>query len=123
MTRKTVLIVEDESIVALDLKQRLIRMGFDVLDIVSSAESALQAVARTTPDLIFLDIRLKGDVDGVKLGMQLRRSLAVPIIFLTAMTDSETMRRARAVRPAGFLIKPFDQHQLQAVVDRAEKWN
>ncbi|RME79335.1 MAG: response regulator, partial [Chloroflexi bacterium] len=108
MTRKTVLIVEDESIVALDLKQRLIRMGFDVLDIVSSAESALQAVARTTPDLIFLDIRLKGDVDGVKLGMQLRRSLGVPIIFLTAMTDSETMRRARAVRPAGFLIKPFD---------------
>ncbi len=103
----SILIVEDEGLIALDLKKRLEQAGYTVQAIVDNAEEALESAERLEPSLILMDIRLHGGVDGVETADRIRKRLHIPVIFVTAHADRETLNRARITEPFGYIVKPF----------------
>jgi len=119
VTKGTILVVEDESIVAMDLQQRLIGMGYSVPATAATGHDALKKVADFHPDLVLMDIRLRGDMDGIEAAEQIRDLLDVPPLYLTAYTDEETLRRAKITEPFGYLVKPFDERTLRSTVEMA----
>jgi two-component system, response regulator PdtaR len=115
-----VMIVEDEVITAMATKAMLKRLGHEVLALVSSGEAALEAFRRQRPDLVFMDIRLEGEMDGIETARLLRRDADVPVVFLSAYTDDHTRCRAAATCPFAFLPKPLDEFDLHALMDRLQ---
>ena len=107
MKKKSVLIVEDEPIIAADLKDRLIDLGYEIMASVDSGEEALQQVRDKAPDIILMDVHLAGKLDGVETALQLRKTTSAPLIFLTSNSDDATFRRARQAKPQAFISKPF----------------
>ncbi|MES2683563.1 MAG: EAL domain-containing protein [Pseudomonadota bacterium] len=119
MPAHRILIVEDERIVALNLQQRLTKLGYEVVGRAASSAEAL-ALARTTrPDLVLMDIHIEGDVDGVDTAAQLLAELKLQVIYLTAYSEDLTLERARATQPYGYLIKPFSERELHATLQMA----
>jgi PAS domain S-box-containing protein len=114
-----VLIVEDEPIIALDLKQEIEQLGYEVVGVAESAEEALVAAEIHQPDLALLDIRLAGDVDGIQTAKMLRKLFDVAGIFLTLYTDEATLDRAVQELPYGYLTKPFQSGELKATLKTA----
>ncbi|GAB4576362.1 MAG: hypothetical protein Kow0077_32380 [Anaerolineae bacterium] len=115
-----ILIVEDEAIPALDLKHTLHAMGYEVVSWVTTGEQSITDSERQPPDLILMDIRLAGAMDGIEAARQLRLSHpGVPIVYITANNDPETIRRATDTAPAGFISKPFTQSMLREVMLKA----
>ncbi|MBI5504207.1 MAG: sigma 54-interacting transcriptional regulator [Deltaproteobacteria bacterium] len=114
-----ILVVEDESIVAVDLAARLQRLGHQVVGTARSADEAYRIAAAHKPDLVLMDIRLEGEEDGVSVGTRIRHDLDVAVVFLTAYADSRTLERARQAAPLGYIIKPFDQRDLEVTVSVA----
>ncbi len=113
MSKPTILIVEDEPLIADDIAETLEANGFTVCDIVDEAEDALNAVAKYSPDLALLDINIEGDQDGISLAEQ----LSIPFIFLTSYYDKATLERAGKTNPSGYLVKPFQENDLIANVE------
>ena len=112
-----ILIVEDEAITALDLEGILEDLGFSVLDTADSAKSAIEALGSSTPDLILMDIKIKGDVDGIDLAKLVRSKYpTIPIIFITSFSDEHTLSRAAEINPNGYIIKPFDVDEIKKSV-------
>ncbi|WP_298820307.1 response regulator [Chloroflexus sp.] len=111
-----VLIVEDELIIAQDLSQTLRRIGHSVLDVVTSGEAALITVARQQPDLVLMDIRLSGAMDGIEAARQIYSRWGVPVVFLTAHADDQTVREALLAEPWAYLLKPFDERELEVAI-------
>lgn len=111
-----VLIVEDELIIAQDLSQTLRRIGHSVADVVTSGEAALAAVARQPPDLVLMDIRLSGAMDGIEAARQIYSRWGVPVVFLTAHADDQTLREALLAEPWAYLLKPFDERELEVAI-------
>ncbi len=116
MSREKILIVEDERIVALEIRERLIELGYQVLDILSSGEKVLKALNSIEPDVILLDIMLEGTMDGIETGKIIREKYGIPFIFLTAYSDELTMRRAMATGPFSYLRKPFEEFELASAL-------
>ncbi len=114
-----ILIVEDESIVAMSLRRHLERLGFIVTDIADNCEDALQMAADTPPDLIMMDIIIQGDRDGIETARALRAVQDVPIVFLTAHSDDSTLNRAKQTLPYGYLVKPFEERELKTTIELA----
>jgi len=114
-----ILIVEDESIVALDIKDKLEHLGYNVLAIVSSGERAIEEVKKNQPDLILMDIILKGEIDGIETARQIRKCFDIPIIYLTAHSDEQTLKRAKVTEPFGYIIKPFVDDDLKSAIEIA----
>jgi CheY-like chemotaxis protein len=114
--KKKILIVEDEMIIAEDLKRLLLKSGYDVTDIVTSGEAALNAVKESKPDLIFMDIVIEGEINGIDAAKQIHDKYKMPIIFLTAWSDDETLEDAGKSDPYGYLLKPVNEKELQATV-------
>jgi PAS domain S-box-containing protein len=115
-----ILIVEDESIVALDLKLQLLDLGYDVVGIAASGPEALRLAASEQPDLVLMDVRLQGEMTGIEAAAKLRESPAPPpLIYLTSHSDGETVRRAAATAPYGYLTKPFQINELRAGIEVA----
>jgi PAS domain S-box-containing protein len=110
------LIVEDESIVALDLRQELEEFGCEITGLAESAEAALMSVEECRPDLVLMDIKIDGAMDGIETARQLRRVYKVPVVFLTSHCDKLTLDRAARELPYGYLIKPFKSRELQATM-------
>ena len=119
MEKCRVLIVEDENIVALDLCRRLAHLGYEIVGTAASADSALKLVERKYPDIILMDIRIKGNVDGIQLSENVHRDFNIPVIFLTAYAEEATLVRARATRPYGYLLKPFSERELHVAIQIA----
>lgn len=119
MESAQVMLVEDESLVALSLEKKLIGLGYVVPAVASSGEEAIQKAMECRPDIILMDIRLKGEMDGVTAARQIREELDLPIVYLTAYSDSTTIERAKATEPFGYLIKPFDERELFTTVEMA----
>jgi len=119
MTVPRILIVEDESIVALDLKEHLIESGYDPVDMVDDGVSACERALELRPDLVLMDIHLPGEMDGVEAADRIRGELDIPVVFLTAYADDQTLKRAREAEPYGYLVKPFDAKQLQTTIGLA----
>lgn len=116
MARERVLIVEDETIVQLHLSSIVERLGYEVSGLARSADEALESVRRAPPDFILMDIRLDGAQDGIALAQQIRMTRDVPIIYLTAYADEETVARARQTEPAAYLTKPFTEESVRATL-------
>ena len=113
-----ILIVEDESIVALDVKDKLERLGYNVLAIVSSGEKAIEEIMKVQPDLVLMDIVLKGEMDGVETAIKIRDHFDIPIIYLTAHSDERTLKRAEITEPFSYIIKPFADEDLQNAIEK-----
>jgi PAS domain S-box-containing protein len=111
-----ILVVEDEAIVALDIRAELESMAYEVCGIADTADRALALARATRPGLALVDIRLKGPVDGITLAGQLRQELHVPVIFLTSYSDEENVLRATQTMPFGYLTKPFQAKELRAAI-------
>lgn len=107
-----VLIVEDEKIIARDIEQTLGELGYHVIGIVDTAEEAVRRALDERPDLILMDIHLRGEMDGIQAAEQIHQQIDVPVVFLTAFADEGTLARARAAAPYGYVLKPFDDRDL-----------
>ncbi len=119
MDKKTILIVEDEPIIALEIRETLIRLGYDVPQAISSGEEALAAVKLHKPHLLLMDIRLGGFQDGIETASKLESDYSIPVIFLSAYSDDAVVRRAAQARAYGFLVKPFDERSLRTTIEIA----
>jgi two-component system cell cycle sensor histidine kinase/response regulator CckA len=118
-TSTSVLVVEDESIVALDISSRLKKLNYYVAAIVSTGESAISRARELQPDIILMDIRLKGDMDGIDAATQIQTEFNIPVIYLTAYADEATLQRAKITTPYGYLLKPFEERELHTTIEMA----
>ncbi len=114
-----ILLAEDENIAARYLKQSLTRMGYDITGLVQSGEEVLEKVAENPPDLILMDITLSGKIDGISAAQQLHSRFDIPIIYITASTDSDVFKRAKLTEPYAYLIKPYELNQLNNTIEIA----
>jgi CheY-like chemotaxis protein len=119
MSHAKILVFEDESIVALDISNRLKRQGYHVACLPTFGKDAVEQVALMRPDLILMDIGLKGMVDGIEAAQRIRSSFDIPLIFLTAYSDKITLARALQADPSGYLTKPFEESELKRVITEA----
>ncbi len=119
MDSTKILVVEDEPVVARDLQLSLERLGYAVPATASSGEEALRKARDCSPDLVLMDIVLKGRMDGVETAQNLQRQLNIPVVYLTAYADPHTVERAKSTAPLGYLLKPFQPTDLQRTVEVA----
>jgi signal transduction histidine kinase len=117
--RRSVLIVEDEQIVALDLQQTLRGLGYEVFAIAATADEAISRVSERRPDLVLMDIRIKGKRDGIETAEELNDRFSIPVVFLTAHADAGTIERAKLVEPWGYLVKPVKVAELHGIIELA----
>jgi DNA-binding LytR/AlgR family response regulator len=114
-----VLVVEDESIVRKDIEQTLKGLGYQVVSTVDNGEDAIEAASKYRPDVILMDIMLKGDLNGIAAAEEIKRTVDVPILFLTAYADRGTLSEAKLAEPHGYILKPFKDVDLQTGVEMA----
>jgi len=120
MNRKaTVLIVEDELIIAQNIERYLLHLQYDVMGICSSSVDVRSALLEERPDVVLMDIRIEGSEDGVALADWLYREQDIPVVFLTALMDEETLQRAKITQPFGYIVKPFSQRELHIALEIA----
>ncbi len=117
--QKKVLIVEDEGIVALSIRETLKKLGYVVTGICATGEDAIQKTGETLPDVVLMDIHLKGDMDGISATEKISSLYDIPVIYLTAYTDDETLNRAMKTRPHSYLVKPFNERELYSNIEFA----
>ncbi len=119
MMNTRIMVVEDEHIVALNLKKKLTRLGYEITALAASGQQALERVAANRPDLILMDINISGDEDGIETASRIPEELHIPVIYLTAYSGDETIERARATKPYGYILKPFSERELHATIQMA----
>jgi two-component system, response regulator PdtaR len=114
-----VLVVEDDTVLALDIQMRLHLLGYEVPAILSTGEAAVAEVERDPPDFVMMDIMLRGKTEGTEAALEIHRRFHIPIIFLTAYTDEKTIMKAKLAEPYGYITKPFDDTSLRVTLDIA----
>ncbi|HEY3273142.1 MAG TPA: PAS domain S-box protein [Methanocella sp.] len=119
MVSARLLVVEDESIVARDIQNRLRNLGYDVPVVVAYGDRAVEMAEELRPDLVLMDIFLKGDMDGIKAAELIRARHDIPVIFLTAFADPGTLQRAKVTEPFGYVLKPFEERELLTAIEMA----
>ena len=119
MGQAKILIAEDTRIVALDIQSRLQEWGYAVPAVVSSAEEAIRKAAETGPDLVLMDIKLKGKMDGIEAAAHIKAQFGIPVIYLTAYLDQDTLQRARDTEPLGYVTKPYEERELSTTIEMA----
>ncbi len=117
MERMRIFIVEDEPIEALDLRQILTRLGYDVVGDAISGRECIDKVAVLLPDLIIMDIKLEGAMDGIDTAWELRTITDAPVIFITAMSDKSSLERAKVTEPYGYIVKPYNEQELYSTIE------
>lgn len=119
-----IMVVEDDMIIAADISMQLTQLGYNVSAILPKGEDALAQLQHSQPDIILMDVGLKGDLDGVDTAQEILNNYEIPVIFLTANSDPETFRRAKHTRPFAFITKPFEaidlERSLELLVSRLE---
>lgn len=113
-----ILIVEDERLIAKDLERRLKRLGYTVVALVATGHEAIQQALQHRPDVVLMDIRLQGTIDGIEAAESIHLHMNTLIIYLSAYVDAGTLQRAEATHPAAFLRKPFNEHHLHQTLQR-----
>ena len=114
-----ILIVENDYIVAEDLKQILEKMGYDIRGITATGQDAITKTGETNPDLILMDIMLNGNMDGIEAAQQIHNIYNIPFVYLSAYLDNATLKRAKITEPYGYISKPFDNMRMQSTIERA----
>lgn len=116
-----VLVVEDDAIIGMDIEHRVKRLGYDVCGVADTAEEALDIASRKKPDIALMDIRLRGEVDGIEAARMLKDQFAVPVIFITAYSDMKMRSRALDMDPLGYIVKPLREVELKNTLEAAEE--
>lgn len=116
MIKIKILVVEDESIVALDIQSALGTLGYEVTDLVTNYDEALESVKKAKPDIILMDINLDHSKDGIEIAESIQKTDNIPILYLTAFSDDKTIERAIKTNPMGYLIKPFKRKELKSTI-------
>ncbi|HDK41574.1 MAG TPA: GGDEF domain-containing response regulator, partial [Nitrospirae bacterium] len=119
MAKTQIMVVEDESIVAEDIKRSLQNMGYEVPAVLSSGEDAVKKAEELRPDLILMDIVLRNKMNGIDAASHIRSILNIPIVYLTAYADEKTLERAKITEPFGYIIKPFEDRELHSIIEIA----
>jgi DNA-binding LytR/AlgR family response regulator len=119
MAKINVLVVEDESIVSKDIQQSLKKLGYNVVGAASTGEKAIELALGVRPDVILMDIMLKGDMNGIEAADEIRKTCSIPVIFLTAYADESTLSKAKITEPYGYILKPFKEIDLHTTIEMA----
>lgn len=119
MPKTNVLVVEDESIVSKDIQHSLKKLGYNVVGAASTGERAFELAASEKPDIILMDIMLKGDINGIEVASRVKEELQIPVIYLTAYADESTLEKAKVTEPYGYIIKPFKEVDLHTSIEMA----
>ncbi len=119
MAKANIMVVEDESIISMEIQERLHSMGYRICATSSTGEGAVRKAAETHPDLVLMDIMLKNGMDGIEASKLIRSRFSIPVVYLTAYADQKTLERARATEPYGYLLKPFEDRVLYATIEMA----
>ncbi len=119
LQKPKILVVEDEIIVAVNLGQKLKKLGYELVGITSSGEEAIQKAEENHPDLVLMDINIEGNLDGIETAEVLRNRFHTPVIYLTAYADESTLDRAKKTEPLGYIVKPFESDQLRSSIEVA----
>ena len=113
MGKINVLVVEDESIVSKDIQYSLKKLGYNVVGVAATGQKAIDLCREKSPDIILMDIMLKGDINGIEASTRIKESYNIPVIFLTAYADENTLSKAKVTEPYAYIIKPFKEIQYQ----------
>lgn len=119
MEKLKVLIIEDELIIAEDIRMTLDTLGYDVVGLATTYNDAITLLSETSPDIVLSDIALDGEKDGIDLGVVIRDKFELPLVFLTSHSDKTTLERAKTVKPNGYLVKPFEAEDLYTSIEVA----
>src|SRR3989304_10561163 len=119
MPNARIMIVEDERIVARKIHKSLEKLGYDVCALAPTGEEAVQKAGETRPDLILMDIVLKGTMDGIEASEQIRRLFNIPVVYLTAYANEKVFQRAKITEPYGYILKPFEDKELYIAIEIA----
>lgn len=119
MSETRILIVEDEFIVASDIESRLLDLGYSVVGKADTGEKGIELARSLTPDLILMDVHLRGSMDGITAATEIRQSFNLPVVFLTAYADESTLERAKDAEPYGYILKPFEDRELRTNIEIA----
>lgn len=119
MAQINILVVEDEIIVSKDIQNSLKRLGYNIVGSAASGDKAIEAAINEKPDLILMDIMLKGDMNGIEAAEKINEKMNVPIIFLTAYAEDATLSKAKMVEPYGYILKPFKEIDLKTAIEVA----
>lgn len=119
MKSTRILVVEDEAIVAMVIKKRLMNLGYSVSGVAATGKDAITKVEGTFPDLVLMDIMLKGDMDGIEAADEIRKRFSIPVVYLTAHSDENTLERAKQTEPYGYILKPFTERDLSSNIEIA----
>ncbi|MBI4682595.1 MAG: response regulator [Nitrospirae bacterium] len=111
MTKKRIMVVEDEGITAMRIKRSLEDMGYTVSSTVFSGEEAVEKAEQEKPDLVLMDIVLRGKMDGIEAARQIHSNFNIPVVYLTAHSDDKMLKRIKKTEPLGYIIKPFDERE------------
>jgi hypothetical protein len=118
MKKSRIIIVEDNNIIALDIKHSLEKMGYKIVSVITSGEQALEQTSELKPDLVIMDIKLKDDMDGIQVAERIHNSANIPILFISAYADNETIYRATKLsNRIAYLVKPYDNSQLFSMIE------
>ncbi len=117
--RARIMVVEDEAVISMAIQDRLAKMGHSVCGTAASGDEAVSLANDKHPDLILMDIQLRGNTDGVETARRIRSRAQIPVIYLTAFADDRTVERARVTQPYGYLVKPFSERELYAAIEMA----
>ncbi|MBT6498340.1 MAG: response regulator, partial [Deltaproteobacteria bacterium] len=119
MEKTKILIVEDETITAMEIESQLQGLGYEITSIVDTGEKAIQKAEEDKPDLILMDIRIKGEMDGIDTAEEIRNKFGIPVIFSTAYLDEERIERAKITMPFGYVLKPIQERDLKVTIEMA----
>ena len=107
-----IMVVEDEIVVAMELQSRLIALGYTVAGIVASGEEVMDLAEKTRPDLVLMDVKLAGEIDGIDAARNIRERHNIPVVYVTAHADNDTLKRAKLTYPLGYIVKPFSKKRI-----------
>ena len=113
------MVVEDEGIVSIDIQNILLYLGYSISAVAFTGNEAISNLEKTKADLILMDIGLKGTLTGIEAAKQIKSQYNIPVIFLTGYADENTLRKAKEVKPSGYIIKPIDENELKAAIEKA----
>jgi CheY-like chemotaxis protein len=121
MTGEKILLVEDDDVIAKVADWRLKNLGYSVCGRATTGAEAMELVVNTKPDLVLMDINIRGDIDGIETAKMIKKGFNIPVVYVTSHSDGPTLERAKATRPDGFIVKPFEDNDLRVAIELALK--
>ena len=121
MSNEKILLVEDDDIIAKVADWRLKNLGYVVCGRATTGAEAMELLVNKKPDLVLMDINIRGDIDGIETATMIKKGFNIPVVYVTSHSDGATLERARASKPDGFIVKPFDDEDLRVAIELALK--